>query len=388
MGNIILVRAATACAVLLSTVSCCDNAAKVSGRLVGSDSRGVVLEQITASGTVSVDSTTTDHKGNFRIRVDLPPYGTTFYNLKVGGDRIPLFISPGEKIRITSFYGNPGNYLLQGSRESALVKELHDMMNEGAARLDSLSRLISDPGNDSEGCKEYLKEYAREYGRLKREQIKFIVANSGSLAALYGLYQRFPTDRALFNGDNDIIYYRLVADSVAKYYPSSPYLAALRTQIDMADSNEELSRMISESICNPSPYPDISLPDMYGQIHKLSSCNGKVILLDFQQVSTPAGAICNAGLKELYEEFAPRGLEIYQVGMDTSKQEWINAVQRQNLPWIAVCDFKGLAGTAPLVYNITEVPANYLIARDGEIVARNVAPDRLRGEIEALVSKL
>lgn len=387
MRNSILVPALAACVVMLSTLSCDDNAAKVSGRLVGSDSRGVVLEQITASGTVAVDSTTTDRKGNFRIEVELPPYGTAFYNLKVGEERIPLFISPGERIRITSFYGNPGNYLIQGSVESSLVKQLADMMKEGTARLDSLSRLISDPGNDAARCKECLKEYAKEYSRLKREQIKFIVSNSGSLAAIYGLYQRFPSDQTLFDGDKDIIYYRLVADSVEKYYPSSPYLAALRSQIETADSNEELARMISESICNPAPYPDISLPDMYGQIHKLSSCHGKVILLDFQAASDPAAPIYNAELKELYQEFAPEGLEIYQVGVDTSRQEWINAVQRQNLPWITVCDFKGFEGTAPRVYNITRVPANYLIACDGEIVARNIPPQRLRCEIEALIAK-
>lgn len=377
-----------ACAVMLLVVSCSDRGAKISGRFVGSDSRTVVLEQITASGTVSVDSTTTGRKGNFRLRVILPPYGTAFYNLRVGGDRIPLLISPGERIRITSFYGNPGSYLLQGSRESALVKKLNDMMNEGSARLDSLSRLISSPGDDSTHGREYLKEYAREYSRLKREQIRFIVANSGSLAALYGLYQRFPNDKTLFNGDKDIIYYRLVADSVAKYYPSSPYLAALRAQIDRVDSNEELARMVSESMCNPSPYPDISLPDMYGKVHKLSSCNGKVILLDFRTVSRPEAALYNAELKELYEEFAPRGFEIYQVGTDTSKQEWIKAVQRQSVPWISVCDFKGLDGIAPRVYNITSDDSNYLIAGDGEIVARNVASEELWRQIEKWVSKL
>lgn len=388
MKNNILVQALAACAIMFLAVACNNKGAKVSGRLVGSDSRTIVLEQVTASGAVSVDSTTTGRKGNFNLKVDLPIYGTAFYNLKIGSDRIPLFISPGERIRITSFYGNPGNYLLQGSHESALVKSLNDMMNAGIARLDSLSRLISAPGNDSVRCKEYLEEYAREYSRLKREQIKFIVANSGSLAALYGLYQRFPNDKTLFNGDKDIIYYRLVADSVAKYYPSSPYLKALRTQIDKVDSNEELARMISESICNPSPYPDISLPDMYGCVRKLSACNGKVILLDFQSLSQSLSALYNAELKELYEEFAPKGFEIYQVGTDTSKQEWIKAVQQQNIPWIAVCDFQGFNGIAPRIYNITSVPSNYLIAGDGEIVARNVPSENLRREVEKLVSKL
>lgn len=379
--------ALAACAALLAA-SCDRDRASVTGRIAGPDRHTVVLERITAAGAVSVDSAATDRKGNFRFRIDLPDCGTTFYNLKIGSDRIPLFVSPGEKITISSMYGNPNNYVLRGSRESMLVKELNDMMNAGVARLDSLSQLISSPTTDAPRRKEYIRQYGREYSRLKREQIKFIVTNCGTLAALYGLYQRLPDDKTLFNGESDIIYYRLVADSVAKYYPDSPYLAALRQQVDRSDANEELARMVSESICNPAPFPDIALPDMYGEIRRLSSVRGKVILLDFWSASLPASVLYNAELKEVYDAFADRGFEIYQVGTDTDRQVWINAVQQQALPWISVCDFKGLEGIAPRVYNVGKVPANYLIDGQGEIVGRDVPMEKLRTEVGRLVGKL
>lgn len=387
MKNNIPVTVLAACAAILMATSCNSNRASVSGRLAGSDSRKIILEQITASGAVSVDSTSVGRKGKFSIDINLPPAGTTFYNLRIGDDKIPLFISPGEKVHVTSFYGNPDNYIIEGSPESLLVKELNDLLNSGAEKLDSLSRIISTAGGDLSARRDQIREYGKEYSRLKREQIKFIVANSGSLAALYGLYQRLPDDKTLFNGDTDIIYYRLVADSVSRYYPGSPYVAALRAQVDMADSSEELARMISESICNPAPYPDLALPDLYGEVNKLSGLNGKVILLDFWSAASPASAMYNAELKGIYGEFAPAGLEIYQVGLDTSKQEWTKAVQQQNLPWISVCDFNGFDGIAPRVYNITSVPANYLIDRTGEIVARNVPLENLGDEIGKLTAK-
>ena len=64
---------------------------------------------------------------------------------------------------------------------------------------------------------------------------------------------------------------------------------------------------------------------------------------------------------------------------------WVNAVQQQALPWISVCDFKGPEGIAPRIYNVRSLPANYLIDRNGEIVARNVASGKLRDAIAKLL---
>lgn len=384
MKNTILLPAITAIALL--GASCDRNAAKVSGRLPGSASMPVVLEHVTASGNVSADSTTTDRKGNFKMKITLPDSNATFYYLKVDGQSLPLFISPKEHIRITSRYCNPGDYTVEGSAESVLTKEIYDMMNAGASRLDSLGALISTPGISKAQRKEHLDRYVREFGRLKRDQIRFIVTNSTSLAALYALYQRFPNDEMLFSGDNDIIYYRMVADSVSKYHPDSPYVAALRSQIASEDSNEELARMVCESMKTPVSYPDLALPDMYGETRRLSDDNGKVILLDFWLSESAAAAVYNAELKEIYDEYSGRGFEIYQVCLDTSKQQWINAVQTQNLPWISVCDLNGMNGIAPKIYNISQVPANYIIDKSGEIVARNVSINDMRRTVDRLTA--
>lgn len=387
MRNTILIPTMTALAVALLVTSCNKSDAKISGRFAGSDSHAIFLEQITATGKTVVDSTITNRKGGFRLRIKLPATGATFYNLKVEDETtIPLLISPGEKIRISSYYGKPGSYSIEGSRESMLIKELNDIMRAGAQKLDSLSELAFTSNVEITKREECLHQYAKEYGRLKRDQIKFIITNSGTLASLYALHQRLPNDKTLFNGDTDIVYYRLVADSVSKYYPSSPYVAALKSQIDRVDSNEEMTRLLCESIQNPASYPDISLPDMYGTTRKLSESNGKMILLDFWSAKHQASAIANAELKELYDEFSAQGFEIYQVSVDTSKQLWINTIQKQHIPWISVCDFKGLEGNAPRIYNIIDTPANYLIDRCGEIVARNIPLDKLRSELTKLTT--
>lgn len=367
------------------SAACTGNSATVSGRLAGPGSSTVLLQELGPEGNVCVDSTTTDRKGNFRFRVELPSHGPVFYTLQIGSAQIPLFVSSGERIHISSYYGNPDRYTVEGSHESELLNQMHATLERGMSRLDSLGRLIAT--TDEKARSRYLQEYSREYTRLKRAQIKFIVTNSGSLAALYALQQHLPDGRKLFNGQHDLLYYRLVADSVSKYYPESPYLASFRSYLDSADSNHELTAMIRASLCNPAPYPDLALPDMYGTTHRLSDLSGKVILLDFWSAGEKRSAIYNAELKEIYRDMADRGFEIYQVGMDMSRQTWVNAVLAQQLPWISVCDFKGRDGIAPRVYNITSIPSNYLIDRQGEIVARNVSSERLRDKVEELLDK-
>ena len=102
------------CMSALFSVSCGDKA-KISGRLAGSDTCTVILEETTANGPIDIDTVQTDRKGNFKFSVNLPATGTTFYKIKVNGSTgIPLFISPGEKIRIETAYGNPSKYSIEG----------------------------------------------------------------------------------------------------------------------------------------------------------------------------------------------------------------------------------------------------------------------------------
>lgn len=375
-------------ALLASAVVSCDkNSAKVSGNLAGVGSRSVLLEQVTSDGVLKIDSTETNRNGFFKLSVKLPESGTTLYNIRIGSDKIPLFISAGEKIKITSTYGLPGRYDIEGSRESALVKELNDILSGGSRRLDSLAAKLSGCTSVCPKRAGYINAYLKEYGNLKREQIKFIITNSGSLASLYALYQRLPNDQTLFSGKNDIIYYRLVADSVSKYYPGSPYLAALMAEIDSVDSQTEMSRILSEKMENLSSYPDIALPDLSGRVRNLSDSEGKVILLDFWSAASKDSPLNNAELKELYSEFSSKGFEIYQVCLDTSKPLWMNAVQSQSLPWISVCDFKGMDGIAPKVYNVQSVSTNYLINRKGEIIGKNLTPVGLRARMVGLIAE-
>jgi peroxiredoxin len=189
----------------------------------------------------------------------------------------------------------------------------------------------------------------------------------------------------LFNGSNDYVYYQMVADSVGRRYPDSRYVKALERDVAARAAERDLqNRLGSEGIATID-YPEIDLPNMYGQKVKLSSLAGKVIVLDFWIASAAEGRLNNAEMKELWTAYADDGLAIYQVSADTSRPLWVNAVQEQKLPWITVCDFRGEA-TAPIrSYNISSLPANFVIDRNGNIAGKNIFGDALERKVKELL---
>ncbi len=369
----------------LAGVSCQKESARLQGYFIGAADNPIYLERVTPGYTVVVDSARTNEKGEFGFKINLKDRQPTIFNLRYNGNMVPLLIAPGEKVRVTSMGDVSRSYKVAGSPESELVGRLHGILTDGMGRLDSISNLFALSSPDGPERRELTRAYYSEYYRIKQKQIRFIVENSSSLAAVYALYQRLPGDDVLFNGESDFVYYRMVADSVHMRYPESRYVIALEKEIETRNAQIELQNKLLDNAVEIADYPEIELPNMYGQKIKLSSLAGSVIVLDFWSASITESRINNAELKELYSAYSDKGLAIYQVSLDTSKPLWVNTVQEQKLPWITVCDFRGEQSLAVRMYNIRSIPANFIIDREGNIVAKNLYGDALEKKVKELL---
>ncbi|MCC8019220.1 MAG: TlpA family protein disulfide reductase [Rikenellaceae bacterium] len=362
---------------------CSGDRASVSGRLLGNDNRMVYLEQVLPGSQEIVDSVATDDKGYFSLKVSLPDGQATIYNLLCRQERIPLLLSPGEKVKVHTVGSLSRNYTVEGSEGSQELKRLGEIFSQGTNALDSLFNLYAVA--DDDGKQDLYRDYINTYYKLKREHIEFIILNSNSLSAVYALYQRLPNDD-LFNGTNDLIYYRLVADSTSKYFPSSPYVAALQKEVEAMDSQMRLVQMFEEKLGEDGlGYPDFEMKDMYDNTHRLSSLSGQVILLDFWTVTSADNRLLNAELKEIYNKYRNSGFEIYQVSVDRTKSDWVLAVQDQRLPWISVNDFRGSSSLPVTLFNVQQVPSNFIIDRNGEIAGRDLYGENLEKKIRELL---
>jgi len=168
-------------------------------------------------------------------------------------------------------------------------------------------------------------------------------------------------------------------DSLQPLYPRSPYISALRDQSEWRKKQIE----INDKFLNITElgFPDIVLPDMQAQPVALSQLTGKAIILSFWYTQDSRQRIANQELLDLYQKYASKGLEIYQVALDTDKTAWARAVTEQALPWVSVCDGYGTGSPAVSTYAVTKIPTHFLINKEGDIIGRDYSMEQLDKEL-------
>ena len=135
---------------------------------------------------------------------------------------------------------------------------------------------------------------------------------------------------------------------------------------------EENNRRLNEALKNSSVNsPNIVLPDADGRIRELWSLRGKIVLLHFWSARDRASRIVNPVLSELYSKFKNKGFEIFMVSVDTDRSAWMEAITDDNLSCINVGDMKG-SYQAVTNFNVQELPFNYLLDKEGNIIGRNL----------------
>ena len=128
---------------------------------------------------------------------------------------------------------------------------------------------------------------------------------------------------------------------------------------------------------------DINLRDMKGNMHKLSDLKGKVVILDFTIYQSAVSPTHNYMLRDLYDEYAAQGLEIYQVSLDADEHYWKTTAD--NLPWVCVRDANGVYSSVAAAYNVQSLPAVFLINRKSELSARGETIKDLDAAVKALL---
>ena len=372
--------------VLLLAAACGKgNRVTVRGTFSGVENAPVYLDQVTVNQPVVIDTAVTDDKGRFKFTVSLEGKQPAFYHLRCNEQTITLLLSPGEDVEVKSLLNLANNYVVEGSPGSQEIKDLNLMLQGNRRSLDSLADVYFNLDPQDTAVRSALSQYNQLFIRQKRDMISFVVSNAHSLSAVYALYQRMPNGEWFFSDDRDMVYFQMVVDSLSARYPLSPHVISLQKDVEQMQNNVTLIGMLANAAVASAEYPEIELPDVYGNRVKLSSLDGRVILVDFWLSTAPESRLFNAELAELYTDYRDRGFEIYQVALDDQKLAWVTAIQEQKLPWITVCDFKGLNSPAARTYNIVQLPANILIDKQGRIVARDIPVERLDAEIRKLL---
>ncbi|MFA6813423.1 MAG: thioredoxin-like domain-containing protein, partial [Bacteroidaceae bacterium] len=312
-----------------------------------------------------------------------------FYRLRMDDNRIiNISIDSIEKIRVNAPYeGFSTNYQVEGSRNCSKIKELTLLQIRLQDKIDTLRSMVNANHMKSNVFEDSLSVLLRQFKNDVR--INYIYAAPNTTAAYYALFQKL--DNYLIfdplNSKDDVKCFAAVATSLTNAYPNADrsknlYNIAIKGMKNTREVRRDTIK-IPESKISETGVIDIALRDVKEKLHHLTDFKGQVVLIDFTVYQSAYGAAHNLMLRDLYSRYASKGLQIYQVSLDADEHFWKTSAY--NLPWICVRDGNGIHSTTVSLYNVNQVPLDFLVNRNNELRFRIDNPKTLEGKIKGLI---
>jgi len=370
------------------TMTACSSGPKfqVNGDVSGADGKMLYLEASGLEGIVPLDSVKLKGEGTFSFKHPRPE-SPEFYRLRVDDKVINFSVDSIETIQVKAPYVDFSTaYTVEGSENSNKIKELTQKQIRLQKDVDDLLAALRSNKIGHDVFEDSLATLLNNY----KEDVKvnYIFAAPNTAAAYFALFQKL-NNYLIFdplNNKDDVKCFAAVATSLNNAFPNAIrsknlYNIVIKGMKNTRQPQAKALEIPQEKIVETGII-DIALRDVKGNVRKLTDLKGKVVLLDFSVFQSPAGAPHNLMLRELYNEYAKSGLEIYQVSLDADEHYWKTSAD--NLPWVCVRDGNGVYSTNVAVYNVRQVPSVFLINRNNEL--------KLRGEdikdLEAAVKSL
>ena len=354
-------------AVIAIAVSCNNTpTARINAKVSGAADTTVVLQKLNFNRLAVIDTIKTDSEGAFSYKVKLTGSEPYFYYIYFGETPIAsMVLLPSDEVNIEA--ATNGRFTIEGSKESSLLQQTNDAFAEAALKM---KKVLDGTSEDEASIKNSNAELSRIYVDYKRAATRFVIENPFSIASAVTLFQKFNDGLPVFGDDTDGIIFQRTLDSLETVYPKAELLLAMRDAISVRRNALEMSDRFQN--VETVSFPDLDMPDVNGQKQKLSSFEGKVIILSFWSVGQTEHKMFNNELLDLYGKYHDQGLEVYQVSLDIDKPSWAASVKNQNLPWVNVNDGLGTQSPSVVTYNIGHIPAMYVIGRNGDILGSDI----------------
>lgn len=134
---------------------------------------------------------------------------------------------------------------------------------------------------------------------------------------------------------------------------------------------------------------DFEFTTLEGERKKLSDYKGKVVYLDFWASWCGPCRQQMPYAKEVKKHFEGKDVVFLYVSIDDTDEKWLNGIKSMQVEGVQTRS-GGWGGDLPRKYNISSIPAYFLIDKDGNFAASPPRPSQkyeLIGVIEALLNK-
>lgn len=367
---------------MIMLASCAKEGFRIEGTISNAKDSVLFLEHNGLEGIAKIDSVKLDESGVFSFsggRGDNPE----FYRLRIADQIINIAIDSTEHIAVKAVYPQMAtNYIIKGSADNEKVQELALKQINLQSRCQQL--LAQRPELADSLIEVMLADYKRD---ITTNYIFKAPMKSYSYFALFQYVVINNQAVLIFDPSKDAKdtkVFGAVATSWDTYYPGT-----LRTQ---NLHNITIKGMKDERIVKARQKPielkadvrgviDLPLRDNMGNERHLTDFKGQVVLLDFHVFGMKGSTEYIMHLRDLYNKYHSRGLEIYMVSLDENQHFWKEQVA--NLPWVNVYDDKGVSQA--YTATATTLPIIYLIDRGNNVVKNPSQIKNLDEEIQKLL---
>ena len=337
---------------LLATVFSCGKNTRISGNLHEAPGQDVIVKLLDVNRFQVLDTVKTNASGDFSYALDLEAGKPEFIYLFYGNRQIAsLLLQKGDQVKVLT--DTLGVYSVDGSEESARLQAVENDYN---AFLRDMNHILQQENPERALSRRYIAYY--------RDRLAYVMGNSHSLTVVPVLFQQVNPSFPVFSQNTDAILLTSIADSLKTVYPESRYVKALEKEAARRMSALDVDTKLSQA--EEVGFIDIVLPGIDGKERKMSDNLGKVTMLYFWSSTNGQKMFNMDSLIPLYEEFRGKGFEIFAVSLDDDKAQWASAVRNQQLPWVNVCDSRGVQSPYVGSYGIGSLPMAWFIV-DGTV---------------------
>lgn len=332
------------------------------------DNAGEVGNIVLYEGEVQLESATLDENDNFYFEGSSPEPG--LYTLLVGERPYMLVLENGEAVEFEADVKQPSNYKVSGSKTSAKLKELDAVRETFQKQQTALGEEFEERMNNGEEASvvqsELMAKSASFIADLSEQVVQFSQENKDNLAGFYGMLILYTVDPT--GQEQALVSY---AEEVKDQFPNNEAVQSFVTH---------MAQIKPLSIGQVAP--DFGSLTPSGEEVKLSDLRGQYVLLDFWAAWCGPCRQENPNIVEQYHRFKDKGFTVLGVSLDRDRDAWLKAIEDDKLEWTQISDLKMWDSEAGKLYNITAIPASFMIDPDGKIVGKNLRGPALKQFLE------
>lgn len=371
---------------------CKNNTFQVSGNLVNPViGEYIFLDELKSNELTTIDSIKIADGGTFDFKreIELP----SFYLLKINENSfLTMLVEPGEKITLNAYYDSL-NYPISviGSKGTESMAEYNRTLRKTINKLTGLYNIYMQNADSPQlpAVIESLDSIAQAYlNEINLYTKSYIDENLTSLVSLVALYQQVAPNVYVLNPSRDLKYFVKVDSSMSILYPEYEPVTSLHEQVQELVAGIKGETVIAPASGEGTEAPEISLQTPDGDTIKLSSTRGSVVLLDFWASWCIPCRQESPNLVKAYNLYHKKGFQIYQVSLDKTKEAWMKGIQDDKLEnWIHVSDIKYWNSVVVPLYKIESIPYNFLLDKEGRIIASTLRGEQLQIKLAVLFNK-